>query len=200
MGDRNEDSYSFGTDVSNNSGANSNFDDSGGWGTSRKDSYSQSGMKTFLINFLMDVMPYAALQSYLKLIILIAVTVQLRLGFSETFDESSFSEQYNGHSDETEDHDFGQGGYVTKKIEGHAVSSNLTVKEGVSELSISQQCGFVGLASFAQGMVIGSLFSVVGKAGSAFSTGKTTCFAMSSLHPLMAYFCDCFQVREIIPE
>jgi hypothetical protein len=176
MSDRNEDSYSFGTDASNNSGANSNFDDSAGWGTSRRDSYSQSGTKTFLRYCSMNVMPEAAILSYyhLKAIVLIAATIQLLLGFTDTFDDGSFSEQYNGQSDQTEDHDFGQGGNVTKKSEGSAVSSNLTIKEHVSELSISQQCGFVGLASFAQGMVIGSLFSVVHKAGSAFSAGKIT--------------------------
>jgi hypothetical protein len=80
------------------------------------------------------------------------------------------------------------------------VSSNLTLKEQVSELSISQQCGFVGLASFAQGMVIGSLFSVVHKAGSAIATGKTTKNPSSSLDPLMVCFGDCLQVRAVIPE
>jgi hypothetical protein len=110
----------------------------------------------------------------LKAIVLIAATIQLLLGFTDTFDDGSFSKQYNGQSDQTEDHDFGQGGNVTKKSEGSAVSSNLTIKEQISELSISQQCGFVGLASFAQGMVIGSLFSVVHKAGSALSAGKIT--------------------------
>lgn len=175
MSDRDEDSYSFGTDMSSKSGVSSSFDDSAEWGMSRKDSHSQSGMDIFVTNFLVNVMPSTALLSYFhsKMTTLKVATAQLFLGFRDTFEDGSFSEQYNGYSDETEDRDIGHGGNAVKKIEGRAASSNLAEKEPVIEPSISLQCGFVGLASFAQGMVIGSLFSVVHKAGSAFSTGET---------------------------
>lgn len=104
---------------------------------------------------------------------LIAATLH-SLDFNDTFEASSFSEQYNGYSNQTEDHDAGLGGNVTKNNEGRAASSNLVLRQPIVEQSIGQLCGWLGLSSFAQGMVIGSAFSMV---SIAFSSKTTEIFS-----------------------
>lgn len=111
--------------------------------------------------------------------------------FSDAFEDNSFSEQYNGYSNQTEDHDAGRGGNVTKNNEGRAMSSNLIPRQPIVEQSIGQHCGSLGLISFAQGMVIGSLFSTM---ASAVYIGKATEISSASLHPLKVYLCDSLQV------